>query len=540
METPPTHRRVERWLFGLLVVFLWGTSGLSAAPLAFPGAEGFGRFATGGRGGKVIEVTNLNDSGTGSLRAALMDRDPRTVVFRVSGTIYLNSDIVVSWGDLTVAGQTAPGDGICLANYSLVLRGKNMIIRFIRIRVGDQGRVDGADGRDALFIRYTDQIIIDHCSFSWSIDETASAYFNAHFTMQWCIASESLRLSLHSKDNHGYGGIWGGQGATFHHNLFAHHTSRNPRLNGSRDMPATRNGIDFTREEVDLRNNVIYNWSSNSCYAGEPRTDGLPSLYNFVGNFYKKGPATPSSSNDRIVAPTAVNGVYSQFYLAGNVTTANASTTADNWAGIDGPTSTEKTVMRLDLQSPAEPLTEQTADLAYAQVLAFSGACFPTRDSVDTRVIHEVATGTTTYGDQGIIDSQSEVGGWPTLASLPPPADQDHDGMPDAWERAHGLNPSNAADRNGDPDGDGFTHLEDYLNGLVNHLYPKPAMSIDPEAAGVRVAWENYRNDQQLEVSEDTLIWTLAPSGQTGSMGQTQVAGPPTGAPAFYRVADPQ
>jgi hypothetical protein len=525
-----------RCVFGLLLAIFLGSDLLAAQTLAFPGAEGFGRFTSGGRGGEVIEVTNLNDSGAGSLRSALMARGPRTVVFRVSGTIYLNSDIVVSWGDLTVAGQTAPGDGICLANYSLVLRGKNIIIRFIRVRVGDQGRTDGADGRDAIFCRYTDQIIIDHCSFSWSIDETASAYFNTNFTMQWCIASESLRLSLHSKDNHGYGGIWGGQGATFHHNLFAHHTSRNPRLNGSRDMPATKAEIDFTREIVDLRNNVIYNWSSNSCYGGEPRSDGLPSLYNFVGNYYKRGPATPSSANDRIVAPTAVNGVYSHFYLSGNVTTASDATSADNWRGVDGPSSTEKATMRLDVAHASQPLTEQSAARAYEDVLQFVGACFPARDSVDERVLREVATGTASYGNNGIIDSQSEVGGWPTLNSRPAPADSDKDGMPNAWETARGLNPNNAADGRADPDGDGYTNLEDYLNGLVNHLYPQRSLSVAADASGVFLEWENFLNSEQLQQSGNTTDWQVVPGVGTGSSGRFQVTEEAAQTPQFYRV----
>jgi hypothetical protein len=484
----------------------------------------------------VYEVTNLNDSGPGSLREAVSASGARTVVFRVSGTIFLNSDLRIRNPNITIAGQTAPGDGICLANYSLLISTDNVIVRFLRVRVGDQGSAANADGRDAIFCRYTSNVIIDHCSFSWSIDETASAYFNTNFTMQWCIASESLRQSLHSKDDHGYGGIWGGQGVTFHHNLFAHHTSRNPRLNGSRNMPSTHNGVTYSREEVDLRNNVIYNWSSNSCYGAEPRSDGQPSLYNFVGNYYKRGPATPSGSNDRIIAPTAVNGVYSQFYLAGNVTTANPSTTADNWLGVDGPDTTAKVDMRLKTPVSSQPLTEQPGDLAYAHVLQFAGASFPEHDSHDSRIVNEVRTGTAAYGNNGIIDSQTEVGGWPILESLPAPVDQDKDGMPDSWEIAHGLNPHNANDRNGDPDGDGVTHLEDYLNSLVNHLYPQPSFTITPEPPGFRLAWENYLNNQQLEVYSGSTSWSALPGVEAGSMGQVVVPGPVDGTAAFYRM----
>ena len=520
------------------MLLLFAFSSHAAEPLAFPGAEGYGRFATGGRGGVVYEVTNLNDSGTGSLRAAVSASGARTVVFRVSGTIYLNSDLRINNPNITIAGQTAPGDGICLANYSLLVNANNVIIRFLRVRVGDQGSELNADSRDAIFCRYTSNVIIDHCSFSWSIDETASAYFNSNFTMQWCIASESLRLSLHSKSNHGYGGIWGGQGATFHHNLFAHHTSRNPRLNGSRNMPTSRNGVYYTREQVDLRNNVVYNWSDNSCYAGEPRSDGLPSLYNFVGNYYKPGPATPGSKSDRIIEPYDVNGVYSQFYMADNVTVASASTSADNWLGVDGPSSTEKEAMRLESAVPAEPLTEQAGDNAYTRVLQGAGASFPVRDSVDARIIHEVETGTATYGANGIIDSQSQVGGWPVLESLPAPSDLDHDGMPDEWELARNLNPNNAADRNGDPDGDGHTHLEDYLNGLVNHLYPEPGFWIEPDPEGFLLVWQNQLNNQQLQVSHDILSWSAFPGAEAGSSGAVHVEAPAGAEPDFYRLSD--
>jgi hypothetical protein len=508
---------------------------LAAAPVAFPGAEGAGRFATGGRGGAVLFVTNLNDSGPGSLRAAIDASGPRTVVFRVSGTIQLQSDLRIRNDNITIAGQSAPGDGICLANYSLLVSADNVIIRFLRMRVGDLGGAEGADGRDAMFCRYTNNVIIDHCSFSWSIDETASAYFNTNFTMQWCILSESLRFSLHSKNAHGYAGIWGGQGASFHHNLLAHHTSRNPRLNGSRDMPATHNGIAFTREEVDLRNNVIYNWSSNSAYGGEPRSDGLPSLYNFIGNTFKAGPATPSSRNDRIFQPTAVNGVYSLFHLAGNHTTASAATTADNWLGIDGPSSSQKEAMRLTDAVVAAALTEQEAARAYEYVLAFAGASLR-RDSHDARIVEEVRTGTATYGVNGIIDSQSQVGGWPLLQSLPAPLDSDNDGMPDAWELARGLNPHNAADRNHFSDDSGYTNLELYLNGLVNHLFPVPTLSAEAGEGALSVAWSNQLNDRQVEVSDDLAGWVPAAGDTGGSEGLASLPVPPEGTPRFVRL----
>lgn len=219
---------------------------------AFPGAEGFGAKASGGRGGRVIAVTNLDDSGPGSLREAIDARGPRIVVFRVSGTIPLKSSLRLRNGDITIAGQTAPGDGICLKDYSLDLSGaNNVIIRYLRVRPGDSS----GKGLDALGGRSGENIIIDHCTMSWSIDETVSIYGGArNVTVQWCLMSESLYQSVHAKGHHGFGGIWGGQNASWHHNLLAHHSSRNPRIPGKNDD-----------QLIDLRNNVIYNWGYNSC-----------------------------------------------------------------------------------------------------------------------------------------------------------------------------------------------------------------------------------------------------------------------------------
>lgn len=424
---------------------------------AFPGAEGFGALATGGRGGKVIEVTNLNNSGTGSLRAAIDAFGARTVVFRVSGTIELQSELRIQQDNITIAGQTAPGDGICIRNYPLIIDANNVIVRFIRSRHGD---ISGSQ-TDAMWGREKENIMIDHCSMSWSVDECGSFYDNRNFTLQYCILSESLHNSIHDKGNHGYGGIWGGQGVTFHHNLLAHHTSRTPRFNGSRYSGQP------DLEKVDHRNNVIYNWGGNSCYGGEAGN------HNMVANYYKPGPATSGGVRDRIIEPDPddVNG-YGTFYIADNVTHGIPAVTADNWLGVDGVTTAVKDQIRLEAPIDAPPLTPHTAYEAFEYVVCNAGAILPGRDNIDTRIVHETVTGTAQYGDSygagsGIIDSQENVGSWLTLESSEAPTDSDKDGMPDQWEDDMGLNKTDDTDRNGDLDSDGYTNLEAYLNELV-------------------------------------------------------------------------
>lgn len=423
-------------------------SSCGAQQVAFPGAEGFGRFTSGGRGGKVIKVTNLNDSGAGSLREAIGTSGERTIVFTLSGTIALKSELVIKEGNLTIAGQTAPGDGICIRDYPVIVDADNVIIRFLRFRLGDVYKLQA----DAFSVMFHKNIIIDHCSFSWGIDEVATIRDNENSTVQWCIISESLAHSFHKKGDHGYGGIWGGMGASFHHNLLAHHSSRTPRFNGSRYHGKPE------KELVDFRNNVIYNWGFNSAYGGEG------GKYNIIANYYKYGPA--SRHRNRIVEPWDGSG---KWFIADNFVYGFPDVTKDNWAGgVQGEFRDQ--VIRANAPYPTSPVTTQTAEDAYQLVLSSAGAFLPQRDAVDKRIVEEVKSGTASFGKNGdgIIDSQVEVGGWPELRTYNVPIDSDNDGMPDEWERNNNLNPADPSDQSEDSNGDGYTNLEDYLNFLAD------------------------------------------------------------------------
>jgi len=448
----------KNFLYLLLFLIFSATFISSAQTPAFPGAEGAGRYTRGGRGGAVYEVTTLVDSGPGSLREAVGKGGARTIVFRISGTIHLKSELAVKNGWITIAGQTAPGDGICIADHDVQIKTSQVILRHLRFRLGDLLKTE----EDAIWGRYNKNIVIDHCSASWSVDESMSIYGNDSTTVQWCIISESLYLSTHPKGAHGYGGIWGGTNSSFHHNLFAHHSSRNPRFDGSND-------ICFN---VDYRNNVIYNWGFNSAYGGEG------GAINMVANYYKYGPATKSGVRYRIVEPSDGTG---KWYIEDNFVTGSPAITANNWAGgVQGSFRSEATARAYE-PFPCVPITQQSAEEAYPLVLEYAGATLPKRDAVDARIIQEVISGTATYDGtgyeklqgfsdttvvRGIIDSQAQVGGWPELLSLPAPQDSDHDGMPDGWETAQGLDPSDAADRNL-VNAEGYTQLEVYLNSLT-------------------------------------------------------------------------
>lgn len=435
-------------------VFLLTLSCLSLTAqkrIAFEGAEGFGKYTNGGRGGKVLFVTNLNDNGPGSLRKAINAKGARIVLFKVSGTIALESKLSIKNDSITIAGQSAPGDGICLKNFTTSVEANHVIIRYLRFRLGD----DLKQQDDALNgTHYHHDIIIDHCSMTWSVDECASFYHNKDFTMQWCLIGEALNNSVHEKGPHGYGGIWGGESASFHHNLIVSNNSRNPRFAGS---STTLNPKD---ELVDFRNNVIVNWGINSIYGGEL------GRYNVVGNYFKPGPATAQKRRNRILNPTSP---YGKFYVADNYIEGFPAITKDNWDGgvqCDDPDSARS-------PSPfmVESIANQTALEAYKQVLLFAGASHP-RDIVDKSIIRSVETGNFEHRGSkgslhGLIDSQNDAGGWPDLKSTASKKDSDGDGMPDDWELSHHLLPNNR-DATGYDLNKEYDNLEVYLNWILS------------------------------------------------------------------------
>lgn len=444
---------------------------VAAQTPAFPGAEGAGMYTTGGRGGEVLYVTSLEDTEQpGTLRWAVKQKGPRIILFQVSGQIRLESPLKIDNGDLTIAGQSAPGDGICISDYETAVSADNVIIRFLRFRLGDETK----RAADALSGYRNENIIIDHCSMSWAIDELSSFYDNKNFTMQWCFITESLRNSVHGKGKHGYGGIWGGQNASFLHNLFAHNDSRNPRFCGSRysNQPQL--------ERVDFRNNVIYNWGANNIYAAEGGS------YNIVNNYYKYGPASKNSSKKRLLNPDADNGensqpegIYGHFFVDGNYMDGNPEITKENRLGIEMGDSFAKFAPNATLDDLIAneafqflPVATEKAEIAYEKVLQYGG-CALVRDVHDLRYVENVKNRSYTYegssgSNNGMIDSQKDVGGWPVYKTYGNYVDSNEDGIPDGWlEKYYPGKKANELNC------EGYTYLEIYLNTLVEHLYDK-------------------------------------------------------------------
>ncbi len=440
-----------------------GDDALQKAPIpAFPGAEGEGAFTPGGRGGRIYEVTNLNDGGPGSLREALEAQEPRIVIFRVSGIIALEKPLVISNPYITIGGQTAPGDGICIRGHTTEINTHDVVLRYLRFR---RGNIKDRD--DALGGYPVGNVIVDHCSASWGLDENLSMYRYMkkmpdgsdkkmpaeNVTIQWCISSEALDLN-----NHAFGGTWGGRNGSFHHNLFACNTGRNPSIGWG--------------DHFDFRNNVLFNWRHRTVDGGD-----ASSMVNIVANYYKPGPAVNEDASRYPICRPQHLDMHSEaqrdgkWYVEDNFVVGNPKVSSNNWDGgvqfddVEGQAEIQALIrkVRATEPAPAAPITQQTAQEAYELVLASAGASLPRRDPVDVRVITMVRTGKTTYKN-GIINTPADVGGWPEYKSLPAPLDSDRDGMPDEWEKKFRLRWSDPSDGAKDADNDGYTNVEEWLN----------------------------------------------------------------------------
>jgi hypothetical protein len=487
----------------VVVFFLFHLQMLAQQTPAFPGAAGGGMFTTGGRGGNVLYVTTLEDNtSAGSLRWAISQSGARIIMFKVSGIIELKSALRISNGNVTIAGQTAPGDGICLKNYELNISADNVIIRYMRFRLGNK---DINNESDAIWGRYRKNIIIDHCSMSWSIDECASFYSNQNFTLQWSVIAESLNNAGHSKGAHGYGGLWGGKNASFHHNLIAHHNSRNPRFNGWK-----RSGLDYTNpqdeERLDFRNNVIYNWGDNSSYGGE-----AAGKYNIVGNYFKYGPATKSSIRYKITqvdidASTTYQPRFGTYYITDNFVFGSTTNTQNNWAGVTYASGVNTTTCKAVVPFQYESTPTHTAEMAFQKVLDHAGASL-VRDTIDARIVNETRNGTATFSGYitkrpGLIDRPEDVGGYPVYNQTTAPADSDNDGIPDGW-----LEQNYPGKTAKDLHESGYTYVEMYINSLVEEITFKQYQNVlNTSVDDVVVSNENVRwtvNPQTKELHID-------------------------------------
>ncbi len=419
----------------LALVFLLTARLFAVEPKAFPTAEGFGAQTRGGGGGKVVFVTNLDDSGKGSLRAAIAMKEPRIVIFRVAGIIELQSTLTVREPFITIAGQSAPGDGICLKNYGFSVATHDVVVRHMRFRPGDEmgpeykKRGKGFSPDSVSINSPSRDVIFDHCSASWSIDEclSVSGAGITNVTVQWCIISESLNDSFHEKGPHGYGSLLRTNGkVSFHHNIYAHHRSRSPR-------PGTYGDGSIL---LDFRNNVIYDSTGYSA--------ADPVRMNYVNNYIRR----PRG------AVFKIGGDATHMFVSGNYLDGKKDQPDDNWKLISGAKARNKQTEPF----PFAKIKTQTAQAAFDLTLAKAGATSPKRDAVDVRIVQQIKS-----GKGNLIDTQKQVGGWPQFAPVESARDSDNDGMPDSWEKKHKLDPG-ASDGNGDSDRDGYTNIEEFLN----------------------------------------------------------------------------
>ena len=433
---------------------------------AFPGAWGGGMYSFGGRGGKVYVVTSLEDAGPGTLREACNAVGPRVVVFNVAGTIHLKNRIRVRAPYITIAGQTAPGDGVCVRGATVAIDTHDVVIRYLRFR---RGETNVANRDDSLGGNPVGNIMIDHVSASWGLDENVSMYRHMYrpkkvgpelklptvnITIQWSISSEALNTY-----NHSLGSTIGGHNSTFHHNLWACNAGRNPSV-----------GMDG---DFNFVNNVIYNWRHRTLDGGDQR-----SRYNVINNYYKPGPATPAGAiAHRVIRPDGRTGrekgsprEWGKAHVSGNAVLGHDAVTRDNWAGgvqiEGGDPVVVLPAVRAEKPFPMASLPVQSAREAYETVLAGAGATLPRRDAVDRRIVEQVRAGTaTTASGKGIITDPGQVGGYPEYKGEPV-ADADRDGIPDWWEVKYGLDASDPSNAAKDCNGDGYTNIEKYVNGL--------------------------------------------------------------------------
>ncbi len=532
---------IRSLIFGFLLALTAGSFGHAQTLPAFPGAEGFGSASVGGRGGVVIPVTNLNDSGIGSFRAACDATGPRIIVFRIGGTIFLQTPIILENPYLTIAGQTAPGGGIAIKNEAFRIKTHDVIVRGMRFRPGDlTGNLHPLEIESVHMIGDTDdnqvyKVILDHCSLSWSIDKNLGCWAatfgtaNHDITAQWCISSEALHSPFHPKDSdHAMGMFFSSiQKATAHHNLLAHNHARQPQY--------TRNtwgeGI----------NNIIYNYGT---YATEVQSGAKVAL---IGNYYKTGADWTGNATGINVDPPVVGYGNCSVYVLGNIGPGRPIDEGNEWNAVTGDAIYRSFVPPFTMSG----VVSSSATDAYDQVLENAGA-FP-RDAVDERIINDVINGT----GQGI-SSQSDVGGWPTLAAGTPPTDTDNDGMPNDWEIANGLNPNDPSDGNGDLDGDGYKNVEEYINSLITNPTgggsgEPPAVSnipnqsvivtqdftpitvdsyvTDPDNADNEITWTWSGNSSLIITWHDVgrKIKVRAPNGWTGNETITFTATDPDG-----------